>query len=100
MCFHSFLMVFLLILNLNKSRFSTIDAFEIEIFDGYDCEKYGDLQVLMLFWSTSRQRLKKVNVCDLASSLNLSASILVTKVKPDPLSRSALTFTETSPFDT
>ena len=100
MCFHSFLMVFLLILNLNKSRFSTIDAFEIEIFDGYDCEKYGDLQVLMLFWLTSRQRLKKVNVCDLASSLNLSASILVTKVKPDPLSRSALTFTETSPFDT
>ena len=42
----------------------------------------------------------KVNIYDLPSSFNLSPIVLVTKVEPDPLLSSALTFIETSPCDT
>ena len=40
--------------------FSTTHAFEIGIFDGCDGEKYENLQVLMLFRSTSEQRLRRL----------------------------------------
>ena len=59
-CFHSFFMVFLLILNLGKSRFSTNHAFEIGIFDGCNGEEIWKFTSLMLFWSTSRQHLTRL----------------------------------------
>ena len=78
-------MVILLILNLGKSRFSTTHAFEMGIFDGCKGEKI---------------RRFTINIRDLPSNFNLSASALVTNVESDLLSSSALTFIETSPFDT
>ena len=59
-CSHSFFMVFLLILNLGKSRFSTNHAFEICIFDGCNGEEMWKFTSLILFWSTSRQHLTRL----------------------------------------
>ena len=93
-------MVFLLILNLGKSRFSTTYAFEIGIFDGCNGEKMWKFTSFDIVLVDEQTAFEKVNICDLPSSFNLSASALVTKVESDPLSSSALTFIETSPFDT
>ena len=53
-------MVFLLILNLGKSRFSTNHAFEIGIFDGCNGEEMWKFTSLILFWSTRRQHLTRL----------------------------------------
>ena len=77
---------FFLILNLGKSRFSTTHAFEIGTSDrcnGEKMRKYTSFDVVLVDEQTA---FHKVNVCDLPSSFNLSASILVTKVESDPLS--------------
>ena len=93
-------MVFLLILNLGKSRFSTKHAFGIGIFDECNGEKMWKFTRFDIVLVDEQTVFDKVNICDLPSSFNLSASVLVTKVESDPLSSSALTFIETSPFDT
>ena len=93
-------MVFLLILNLGKSRFSTTHALEIGIFDGCNGEKMWKFTSFAIVLVDEQIAFNKVNICDLPSSFNLSASVLETKAEPDSLSSSALTFIETSRFDT
>ena len=93
-------MVILLILNLGKSRFSTTHAFEMGIFDGCKGEKIRRFTSFDIVLVDKQTAFDKVNIRDLLSNFNLSASALVTNVESDPLSSSALTFIETSPFDT